>query len=204
MYLPNHQMAPEFCASLMLWLLAACPMGAQKGDEKYPVVNTNYGRLRGVKKDLNNEILGPVVQYLGVPYATPPIGERRFQLPEAPASWTEIRNATSFAPVCPQNLHGMLPGIMLPLWFTENMDVVAGYVQNQSEDCLYLNIYVPLEDGENVYNTADYMCAVSKLGALYSEHSALYNGNEYLHTNSEHTPLYNGNEYLHTNRVPAH
>lgn len=143
-------MAPDLRAPLVLWLLAACPAAAQKVDEKYPVVNTNYGKLRGVKKDLNNEILGPVVQYLGIPYATPPIGERRFQPPEAPASWTEIRNATTFAPVCPQNLHGMLPGIMLPLWFTENMDVVAGYVQNQSEDCLYLNIYVPLEDGENI------------------------------------------------------
>ncbi|XP_018428648.1 PREDICTED: neuroligin-2 isoform X4 [Nanorana parkeri] len=142
-------MAPDLRAPFMLWLLAACPASGQKGDEKYPVVNTNYGKLRGVKKDLNNEILGPVVQYLGVPFATPPIGERRFQPPEAPASWTEVRNATTFAPVCPQNLHGMLPGIMLPLWFTENMDVVAGYVQNQSEDCLYLNIYVPLEDGEH-------------------------------------------------------
>ncbi|XP_073429029.1 neuroligin-2 isoform X1 [Dendrobates tinctorius] len=140
-------MAPDLRAPLMLWLLAAYPAEGQKVDEKYPVVNTNYGKLRGVKKDLNNEILGPVVQYLGIPYATPPMGERRFQPPEAPASWTEIRNATTFAPVCPQNLHGMLPGIMLPLWFTENMDVVAGYVQNQSEDCLYLNIYVPLEDG---------------------------------------------------------
>ncbi|XP_041443349.1 neuroligin-2 isoform X2 [Xenopus laevis] len=139
-------MAPDFRAPLILWLLAACPAEGQKGDDKYPVVNTNYGKLRGVKKDLNNEILGPVVHYLGIPYATPPIGERRFQPPEAPASWTEIRNATTFAPVCPQNLHGMLPGIMIPLWFTENMDVVAGYVQNQSEDCLYLNIYVPLED----------------------------------------------------------
>ncbi|XP_063786767.1 neuroligin-2 isoform X2 [Pseudophryne corroboree] len=139
-------MAPDLRAPFMLWLLAACPAAGQKGDDKYPVVSTNYGKLRGVKKDLNNEILGPVVQYLGVPYATPPIGERRFQPPEAPASWTETRNATMFAPVCPQNLHGMLPGIMLPLWFTENMDVVAGYVQNQSEDCLYLNVYVPLED----------------------------------------------------------
>lgn len=141
-------MAPDLRAPFMLWLLAACPVSGQKADEKYPVVSTNYGKLRGVKKDLNNEILGPVVQYLGVPFATPPVGERRFQPPEAPASWTEVRNATTFAPVCPQNLHGMLPGIMLPLWFTENVEVVAGYVQNQSEDCLYLNIYVPLEDGE--------------------------------------------------------
>ncbi|XP_073331132.1 neuroligin-2a isoform X3 [Pagrus major] len=114
---------------------------------KHPIVTTNYGKLRGIKKDLNNEILGPVEQYLGVPYATAPIGDRRFQPPEAPGSWQEIRNATQFAPVCPQNVHGVLPEIMLPVWFTDNLDVAAGYIQNQSEDCLYLNIYVPTEDG---------------------------------------------------------
>ncbi|KAM9836814.1 neuroligin-2a isoform 1-T1 [Aulostomus maculatus] len=121
---------------------------SQKLDpSKHPIVTTNYGKLRGIKKDLNNEILGPVEQYLGVPYATAPIGDRRFQPPEAPGSWQEIRNATQFAPVCPQNVHGVLPEIMLPVWFTDNLDVAAGYIQNQSEDCLYLNVYVPTEDG---------------------------------------------------------
>uniref|UniRef100_A0A8C6KBE0 Neuroligin 2a n=1 Tax=Nothobranchius furzeri TaxID=105023 RepID=A0A8C6KBE0_NOTFU len=128
---------------VLFFSLASC----QRMDpSKHPIVSTNYGKLRGIKKDLNNEILGPVEQYLGVPYATAPIGDRRFQPPEAPGSWQEIRNATQFAPVCPQNVHGVLPEIMLPVWFTDNLDVAAGYIQNQSEDCLYLNIYVPTED----------------------------------------------------------
>uniref|UniRef100_A0A8C7YK35 Lysine (K)-specific demethylase 6B, b n=1 Tax=Oryzias sinensis TaxID=183150 RepID=A0A8C7YK35_9TELE len=46
-----------------------------------------------------------------------------------------------------KNVHGVLPEIMLPVWFTDNLDAAATYVQNQSEDCLYLNIYVPTEDG---------------------------------------------------------
>uniref|UniRef100_A0A3Q3EVP5 Carboxylesterase type B domain-containing protein n=1 Tax=Labrus bergylta TaxID=56723 RepID=A0A3Q3EVP5_9LABR len=117
-------------------------------DLKHPIVSTGYGKVRGIRKELNNEILGPVEQFLGVPYATAPIGERRFQPPEAPGSWQEIRNATQFAPVCPQNVHGVLPEIMLPVWFTDNLDAAATYVQNQSEDCLYLNIYIPTEDGE--------------------------------------------------------
>ncbi|XP_061090602.1 neuroligin-2a isoform X1 [Conger conger] len=116
------------------------------GGAKHPMVTTNYGKLRGIRKDLNNEILGPVEQYLGVPYATPPMGDRRFQPPEAPGSWQEVRNATQFAPVCPQNVHGVLPEIMLPVWFTDNLYIAAGYIQNQSEDCLYLNVYVPTED----------------------------------------------------------
>ncbi|XP_026579370.1 neuroligin-1-like, partial [Pseudonaja textilis] len=137
-------------SALLFWLLGLAlrplPLSGQKPEDKYPMVPTNYGKLRGIKKGLNNEILGPVVQYLGIPYATPPVGERRFQPPEAPASWSEVRNATTFAPVCPQNIHGMLPAIMLPVWFTDNLEIVAGYVQNQSEDCLYLNVYVPMED----------------------------------------------------------
>lgn len=112
------------------------------------MVNTAYGRVRGVRRELNNEILGPVVQFLGVPYATPPLGARRFQPPEAPASWPGVRNATTLPPACPQNLHGALPAIMLPVWFTDNLEAAAAYVQNQSEDCLYLNLYVPTEDGK--------------------------------------------------------
>ncbi|XP_029310330.1 neuroligin-2-like isoform X2 [Cottoperca gobio] len=138
----------DWCLMGVLGLILLFSLASsQKVDpSKNPIVTTNYGKIRGIKKDLNNEILGPVEQYLGVPYATAPIGDRRFQPPEAPGSWQEIRNATQFAPVCPQNVHGVLPEIMLPVWFTDNLDVAAGYIQNQSEDCLYLNIYVPTED----------------------------------------------------------
>uniref|UniRef100_A0A8C5D4J8 Carboxylesterase type B domain-containing protein n=1 Tax=Gouania willdenowi TaxID=441366 RepID=A0A8C5D4J8_GOUWI len=124
---------------------------AEKLDENDPVVTTPYGKLRGIKKELNNEILGPVVQFLGVPYAAPPTSERRFQPPEPPVSWPDVRNATHFAPVCPQSIvEGRLPDVMLPVWFTNSMDVVSTYVQEQSEDCLYLNIYVPTEDVKRI------------------------------------------------------
>lgn len=140
-------------ASLTLCVLACLLQAAhvlsQKLDDADPLVTTNFGKIRGIKKELNNEILGPVIQFLGVPYAAPPTGEHRFQPPEPPSPWSDIRNATQFAPVCPQNIiDGRLPEVMLPVWFTNNLDVVSSYVQDQSEDCLYLNIYVPTEDGE--------------------------------------------------------
>ncbi|XP_051799555.1 neuroligin-2a isoform X2 [Acanthochromis polyacanthus] len=144
---PLSLLTDWYLMSLLGLIVLFSLASSQKMDpSKHPIVTTNYGKLRGIKKDLNNEILGPVEQYLGVPYATAPIGDRRFQPPEAPGSWQEIRNATQFAPVCPQNVHGVLPEIMLPVWFTDNLDVAAGYIQNQSEDCLYLNVYVPTED----------------------------------------------------------
>nr|XP_014434786.1 neuroligin-1-like isoform X3 [Pelodiscus sinensis] len=136
-----------FVLCILGFLLHAAAVSSQKLDDIDPVVTTNFGKIRGIKKELNNEILGPVVQFLGVPYAAPPVGERRFQPPEPPSSWSDIKNATQFAPVCPQNIiEGRLPEVMLPVWFTNNLDVVSTYVQDQNEDCLYLNIYVPTED----------------------------------------------------------
>ncbi|KAL0588172.1 Neuroligin-4, X-linked, partial [Plecturocebus cupreus] len=135
-------------SNVLLWITAlAIKFTLIDSQAQYPVVNTNYGKVRGLRTPLPNEILGPVEQYLGVPYASPPTGERRFQPPEPPSSWTGIRNATQFAAVCPQHLdERSLLHDMLPIWFTANLDTLMTYVQDQNEDCLYLNIYVPTED----------------------------------------------------------
>uniref|UniRef100_A0A087YCP9 Carboxylesterase type B domain-containing protein n=1 Tax=Poecilia formosa TaxID=48698 RepID=A0A087YCP9_POEFO len=164
-------------------LLLLCPVAvlAEKLDENDPVVTTAYGRLRGIKKELNNEILGPVIQFLGVPYATPPTGERRFQPPEPPASWSDIHNATHFAPVCPQSIvEGRLPDVMLPVWFTNSIDVVSTYVQDQSEDCLYLNIYVPTEDVKRISKECarkpgKKICKQGGIESLYHQKTGILN-----------------------------
>lgn len=137
-------------SNVLLWITAlAVKFTVIDSQAQYPVVSTNYGKIRGLRTPLPNEILGPVEQYLGVPYASPPTGERRFQPPEPPSSWTGVRNATQFAAVCPQHLdERSLLHDMLPVWFTANLDTLMTYVQDQNEDCLYLNIYVPTEDGE--------------------------------------------------------
>lgn len=137
-------------SNVLLWITAlAIRFTLIDSQAQYPVVNTNYGKIRGLRTPLPNEILGPVEQYLGVPYASPPTGERRFQPPEPPSSWTGVRNATQFAAVCPQHLdERSLLHDMLPIWFTANLDTLMTYVQDQNEDCLYLNIYVPTEDGK--------------------------------------------------------
>uniref|UniRef100_A0A6I8R0Y3 Neuroligin 3 n=1 Tax=Xenopus tropicalis TaxID=8364 RepID=A0A6I8R0Y3_XENTR len=134
--------------SLVLWVLSVTSRVLSSHAQVYSqTVNTHYGKLRGTRVPLPSEILGPVDQYLGVPYAAPPVGEKRFLPPEPPPSWSGIRNATHFSPVCPQNIQNAVPDIMMPVWFTSNLDTVTGYLQEQSEDCLYLNIYVPTEDG---------------------------------------------------------
>lgn len=152
--LPPILQVPQLVAGwdlrLALWVLSFASAVVQMEGQVYsPTVNTHYGKLRGVRVPLPSEILGPVDQYLGVPYAAPPIGEKRFMPPEPPPSWSGIRNATHFSPVCPQNIHNAVPEIMLPIWFTSNLDIVATYIQDPNEDCLYLNIYIPTEDGES-------------------------------------------------------
>ncbi|KAK1802611.1 hypothetical protein P4O66_004255 [Electrophorus voltai] len=156
-WIPSTMARPLAAIPRISWIVAVAAWLAVAQAQQHPIVTTNYGKLRGSKTPLPNEILGPVEQYLGIPYALPPTGERRFQPPEPPMSWPGIRNATQFAPVCPQFLEDrFLLNDMLPVWFTANLDTVVTYVQDQSEDCLYLNVYVPTEDvGANTYNQGD-------------------------------------------------
>ncbi|KAL3882919.1 hypothetical protein ACJMK2_029221 [Sinanodonta woodiana] len=67
-----------------------------------------------------------VLMYLGIPYAQAPIGELRFSKPVMKAPFTRAYNATFHRPAC----------LQLP---TEPL----GRLPEFSEDCLYLNIYVP-------------------------------------------------------------
>lgn len=128
--------------------LISC-LASSSAQQTVPVISTAQGRIRGILTPLPSDLLGPVIQYLGVPYARPPTGDRRFQPPEPPLPWPGIRNVTQFAPVCPQSLdERSILGDMMPSWLTANLDIAATYLTHQSEDCLYLNIYVPTEEGE--------------------------------------------------------
>ncbi|XP_003703679.2 fatty acyl-CoA hydrolase precursor, medium chain [Megachile rotundata] len=82
-----------------------------------------------------------VVQYLGIPYAQPPVGKLRFSNPvtDPLPSWSGVRNATQFAPSCQQltnrlKLHEQHYKGLLP---PDQPD------PGVSEDCLYLNIFAP-------------------------------------------------------------
>ena len=68
---------------------------------------------------------GGVHTFLGMPYAAAPIGERRWRPPMPPESWEGVREATHFGPACPQK-----GGASFDL-----------RVQDQSEDCLFLNVW---------------------------------------------------------------
>ena len=90
------------------------------------IVTTAQGTLKGSWADRSRGIR----RYAGIPFAAPPIGVNRWQLPKPPLSWNKIRNAEQFGPACYQD-------------FTENEFVWRRGSFTRSEDCLYLNLWVP-------------------------------------------------------------
>uniref|UniRef100_A0A1Q3G493 Putative esterase and lipase n=1 Tax=Culex tarsalis TaxID=7177 RepID=A0A1Q3G493_CULTA len=112
-------------------------------------VAVKQGRLKGIVRVMHPQSgLKNVDQYLGIPYAEAPVGSRRFMPPGAPVPWTGLKMAIKMSPVCPQNL---------PTLNNVNNNYSKGrydqlkrllpYLKVESEDCLYLNLYVPSYDG---------------------------------------------------------
>jgi para-nitrobenzyl esterase len=91
------------------------------------VLETVSGRLAGERS-------GDLFVFRGIPYAQPPVGPLRWRLPEPAEAWTGVREATHFAPICPQ----------AP---TQIEALLGGSLGAQSEDCLYLNVWTPGCDG---------------------------------------------------------
>jgi para-nitrobenzyl esterase len=96
------------------------------------VVETAHGRVEG------DAVIAPggeaLVRFLGVPYAAPPVGARRFRAPVPPDPWAGVRPAHAFGPGAPQGagVRSRLP---------------AFSVADTSEDCLTLNVWTPSTAG---------------------------------------------------------
>lgn len=110
-------------------------------------METKSGPIRGVIVDLSSKHLEPVEVFRGIPYAAPPIGVRRFMPPDAPFRWSGTRLADTFAPVCPQR-HPDVSNKTLALQHMPRgrylqLKRLVPLLQNQSEDCLFLNLFIP-------------------------------------------------------------
>jgi para-nitrobenzyl esterase len=94
-----------------------------------PIARTALGDLLGVHYAGGS-------QFRGVPYAEPPLGERRFAPPHPLSAWTGLRDASQYGPVPPQ------PPSRL-------RNVLGDFIRPQSEDCLTLTISTPALDARS-------------------------------------------------------
>jgi len=113
---PVFQIArlPALAAALLL--LGAGLSPSQASDPT--LVVTANGAVRGV---INNGLR----EFKGIPYAKPPSGDLRFELPQPAAAWTGTLDASAYKSACPQAKRYGIPE------------------SSANEDCLTLNITAP-------------------------------------------------------------
>jgi para-nitrobenzyl esterase len=92
--------------------------------EERKTIDTRLGNVTGLSN-------GRVIAFLGLRYAEPPTGVRRFYPPVTAAPWEGTYDATSFSPVAMQSQGGL--------------EVVDS--SQMSEDCLFLNVFTPSTEG---------------------------------------------------------
>jgi para-nitrobenzyl esterase len=117
-----------FCAAAAALIFAAAGSAAVKANSSAaaaarsitPVVAIDGGPVRGVAVQSG-------YAFRGLPYAAAPVGELRWRAPQPSARWTGVRDASQFAPSCPQPEE-------------QNPFLPPGPI---AEDCLYLNVSTP-------------------------------------------------------------
>jgi len=113
------------CSLLSIFSTSIPPSRGQPLDDHQLLIQTKSGLIRGIKSPSGNTRI-----FRSIPYATPPTGALRWAAPEPVSDWgNHTINATMDPPGCPQLCdlppHGC-PSVL-------------------SEDCLFLNIFSPLQ-----------------------------------------------------------
>ena len=108
---------------------------------------TTEGVIRGVDA-------GSTRQFLGIPYAAPPVGDQRWRPPERHARWRGIRDTTQFGDHCPQPSGAFGQG-------------------SGTEDCLFLNVFTPGRRSDHLFGLRPVMVWIHG-GALVTGESNDY------------------------------
>jgi para-nitrobenzyl esterase len=95
--------------------LEPSPAGAGGKIQKGTLIHLADGDVQGTVNEQTR-------QFLGIPFAAPPVGPLRWRPPTPPAPWQGVRQANAFSPACPQ-----LASVQGPA--------------SDIEDCLYLNVW---------------------------------------------------------------
>jgi para-nitrobenzyl esterase len=104
-------------------MLAAIPANAAPAANTPPVVRIKSGQLRGAVRATGG------AEFLGIPYAQPPVGELRWREPVPAKPWAGVREASAFGTPCAQPVLGA--------WNKHD-------AETSQEDCLFLNVIIPV------------------------------------------------------------
>ncbi len=111
-----------FVPPAVLCLLFCFTAIASPGDSDF-VVDTKSGKVHGVSRPSGG------AEFLGIPYAQPPVGNLRWREPVPVRPWKDVRDASTFGAPCAQPELGD--------WNKRN-------AESSKEDCLFLNVMTPV------------------------------------------------------------
>jgi acetylcholinesterase/cholinesterase len=113
------------------FVLVCCLLATVASSDIKLDVDTTYGTVRGH----TTERLGPQIrEWKGIPFATPPVGDLRWEYPTLPSKFSEVYEADINVLGCQQTCK--LPPGNCPDY-------------GQSEDCLYLTVTAPLKESSD-------------------------------------------------------
>jgi acetylcholinesterase len=109
-------------------------------------VDTTSGAVKGFV----NQTVPNVAQFLGIPFAEPPVGARRWLPAVRKTKKYGVIDASRFGPSCPQwetdvNVEPNVYTVDVPNFTPSPLDY-------QSEDCLSLNIWAPFKEKKGEHN----------------------------------------------------
>ena len=111
------------------------------------VLSLKNGDIKGIySKDQKVEV------YTGVPYAQAPIGDLRWKEPQDVLNWDGVKDCSYFGPRAMQSNSSPIMSTLIDMYSSKGWypDYHMNPVQDMSEDCLYLNIWKPHTEENNL------------------------------------------------------
>ncbi|RAL03185.1 EstA precursor [Aspergillus ibericus CBS 121593] len=108
----------RYLLCLSIFCHAVFGLPSQANHTQPPVIDLNYARYQG------NRLAGGVDEFLGMRYASSPVGDLRFRAPQDPPTNNTLQSATEYGPIC----------------IGVGEEETTGEV---SEDCLFINVFKP-------------------------------------------------------------
>lgn len=130
-----------------------------------PIVDTQYGQILGNRRLFQGQFYE---EFLGIPFAAPPVDEFRWAKPQPLEPWDDVWNGTEYSIHCTQLVALVYPFI--------------GLGGRSGEDCLYLNIWVPRGVAANEDNALPVMffiyggAYILGTGEMYPGHALALHG----------------------------